>query len=379
MSCIAYVQKGMLAAIAAGLLFTLNACNKRPIAALAKQYNGALAVSSDKVLFLNALRASRGYPLYFSQIASVSGQSRFASASGSVRVPFGRATTMPFTGSPDGSVRSPIKTMSVKNVYSGKFAQGLITPIQFPIFNAYKSTGDWPKPVIDMVLLSRLYINKSDLALLKTNSQQRCQRNRHSHESVCYHIQKTYKKCGFKSVRVGQTYLFSNNPDDQCEFMRFHAVSQMLIMTRPLFGEFKRKVATDEKTVEIVKLSDSNGDPIVRGPGNWTSKTKGYPTDKEHYSYQIFDSILGNVVGEGIRRTTTKKVKKTKQLGVKITFNIMCAGKTLIVDGKLRKCAPGKITKVERDFAVSSNLVCTSNVGAKTHRTSELSYTTEFF
>jgi len=212
-------------------LTAIMGCARVELSLNAGGYNKALAVAGNKEVLLNAVRASRGYPLHFTGIGDFTGQSVFSSAKIMGSIPFVRDTTLAHTLTPSVSVQGNFSSLNISSINSKEFAKGLITPMQIGDFTIYWNSPEWDREFITMMMISRYVVHQNDHSLIENNYRNRCYAPQSSREEqLCRQIKKNIRSCGrIKSqrnriaVREGELFIYDNDPYDVCKFKLFQS------------------------------------------------------------------------------------------------------------------------------------------------------------
>jgi hypothetical protein len=132
---------------AGGLLWLGGGCwaNNRINDALA--YNRALAEHWDKQLFLNAVRASRRQPMYFTAVTQATETFTYSVQAGP-GVSYKGADANPWSATlPITLSYSPSSTLTLQPLDTEKFMKGIERPIDLDIFRLFWEAG-WPREML---------------------------------------------------------------------------------------------------------------------------------------------------------------------------------------------------------------------------------------
>ena len=272
-------QGPMLAALMAAL--SLAGCAQFEIADRSVEYNLAIETASNRMLLLNAVRASKRYPMHFTAITDVNMSSPVSGSLG-FNIPFGGDAKNTFTITPSTTASSGIKT-SLGVLNKQELFRGITTPIKGETFHFYLLQG-WPRE-----LLFYMFIRKIDLKSKQTHddiigaSDRRCDKeeDKKNPDELCDFapFEETLGMvCKDPIAQFDKDNgPYTNQPGNPCKFMRFQDLIRRL---RILDFDVVRKTSTKdviEKTV--TKVSE--------GPQGKTKVTKTEVVKKGFVTYSL--------------------------------------------------------------------------------------------
>ena len=153
----------ILAVFLISISLSTMGCATQEIRSRSISYNEAVSLSGDELLLLNAVRASKRYPLYFSTIGDLTGNE---SIQGSL------TSSLPFSIGPPGNhiqlpnvtlapnltrVSSGISQFAVGPLNSGEFLKAIHTEVDAALFRDFLS-NDWPKELIFSVMIQNIRV-----------------------------------------------------------------------------------------------------------------------------------------------------------------------------------------------------------------------------
>ena len=227
--CLTY-RSAALTAIAICLM-AITGCARVELSLNAGGYNKALARAGNKEVLLNAVRASRGYPLHFTSIGDFTGKSVFNTARVMGSIPFVRDTNTPHALTPSVSVQGNISDVKIASINSKEFAEGLIKPMKIGDFTIYWNSPEWDTEFITMMMISRHVVHMNDHKLIETNYKNRCRAPRSTRdEELCRLIKQNIASCSRskspnsrRPVREGDFFIYENDPYHVCKFKQFQS------------------------------------------------------------------------------------------------------------------------------------------------------------
>lgn len=273
MSC---VQR-FCAAIAVPLIaLALAACSQVQLVHQVSEHNEALELSGNQVVLLNAIRASKGYPYYFTYLGDMQGKDAVTAsvdASPSTLTTFANHQQHRFFGRPSVALNNGFSTFNVSNANSDEFAVNLITPLN-ATQAAVLINSDWPTEHLSMLILKRIGLSENDFLALKENFEARCHNPSEGLSQLCALVQASVDRCGFPypdsvydNTHRGQLrriYNFRNNPEEDCAFEQFQVAVRAIVLAAPSMLQLR----TDRDR-------DSEGSGSRRGGrGGTTAMTK---------------------------------------------------------------------------------------------------------
>lgn len=144
-------------------LCELAACSGYELNERALDFNAALAQNDNRQVLLNAARASRHYPLYFTTISKVTSSGLLQQASLGFTLPFGGGA------SPVGRTVTPAVeleegfSVDTSPLNTQEFFNGFLEPIQFRTFDYYVKY-DWDPELIYDAFIRRVTISSQRAA-----------------------------------------------------------------------------------------------------------------------------------------------------------------------------------------------------------------------
>lgn len=157
-----------------GLL--LIGCTRTQVIDRSMDFNEALEVSTNQMLLLNAVRASRKYPMHFSNISQVTATPKISTKLG---------FTLPFGGDASGFSSSPefdyshADTIVFTALNDQDFYRGILSPVGFPIVDQYLSQG-WPSELLIYMFVERLELSENSTVALLSLALATCSGNMNS-------------------------------------------------------------------------------------------------------------------------------------------------------------------------------------------------------
>lgn len=264
-------------------------CARKEIKLHAVSYNKAISDFGNKQILLNAVRASKRYPMYFSAVGDMTGKGILSG---------GVTTTFPFTkrkryepggqGSqielnsfginPSASLESGLSSVAIANLNTKEFQEAMYTEVGGDIVDHFLSNS-WPKGLIFSLFVHRIKLDRSDdwkIGMAVTaycnwarrsgnrRGKDRCQRlvdDAIEYKSYCNN--KPYRKPG-----VGNDSYF-NAGDKKCNLFKF----QMFIEELRILGLAFKEPSKNGSKADGKLASDPTGPEAGFDPKKRTVRT----------------------------------------------------------------------------------------------------------
>jgi len=283
----------------------LAACATAEIRTRAVSYNEALADFGNKQILLNAVRASKRYPVYYSALGDLSANEMVDGKIGGA-FPFsisnGRHIELPgFTLSPNLNIGSGIGSFNVGNLNTADFQKAIHSEISAAFFKDFIKAS-WPKQLLYALMVKDIKISedldreihhqafencrkldRQDIGLLSSHEQRSL--------SLCNHIKSGISElnqiCSLpwpQQGRFGKASHF-NSGTNYCSRLDY----QIFVWQMRLLGA--RFVSTKPKTIKkVLKETVVTKDRYDHGHSGYTKKELKHATIS---SVQL-QLILGN-------------------------------------------------------------------------------------
>ena len=222
-----------------------GACSQVQLVHQVSEHNDALELSGNQVVLLNAIRASKGYPYYFTYLGDLQGKD---AATATVEANAANLTTFAnhqqhrFFGKPGVALNNGFSSFNVSNANSEDFALNLITPLT-AFQAAVLINSDWPTEHLAMLIIRRIGLSEQDFLVLKENIESRCHNPVEALAHLCSLVQADVDRCGFppadqvydaeKPGVVKRIYTFRNEPEEDCAFARFQVAVRAIVLAAP--------------------------------------------------------------------------------------------------------------------------------------------------
>lgn len=254
-------------------LATLLGCTREKIRHQAIAYNKALSSHTNQLILLNAVRASKRYPMYFSALGDMTANANFG-GSLTGNFPFGRDASRIFSLSPTLNSSSGYSSLTIANLQTGEFQSAILQPMPIGIVDNYIQR-DWPKSLIYHMAYSKVAIAISRDRFIDRNYRAICANPRRRVVEICADIQRADEECLRprlkKSVRGRSEVTFveyRNAPRERCEFRRFQSFLNRMLLLRPRLAQDQGSGWTAELTdyrgrAITIPLSKTGGPPIL--------------------------------------------------------------------------------------------------------------------
>ena len=149
------VQRSAAKVVLVATALTLGACSQYGVANRSISVNKGLETANNRMLLLNAVRASKRYPMAFSAINFVSTSDPLSGSVG-LSVPFGGDAASRFIVTPNISLDSGI-TMQITPMDKQEFTRGITTPTSLETLNYYLRQG-WPEEMLFLMFVRTMRI-----------------------------------------------------------------------------------------------------------------------------------------------------------------------------------------------------------------------------
>ncbi len=268
------------------LLFVAG-CTQHQLEHSAMSYNKAISEYGNQEILLNAVRASKRHPLYFSQVSSISGRPQI---SGSVDAGFNFNPFKLVSYSIDSTtnLQAGFSTASISQLDSEEFNKAILDPVEISlILNNFTRKG-WPIDVATLMFVQKVEIPKESFLGLIDNFNFACLKNIDTKfgdpELYCEFIKKTQEVCGYEDgykefFKDGKLFVrLSNDPEDKCEFLRFRDFAFLLRFSETVFHINKKGGGSSGKIIKTI--TRSGRDPATGKEVDYTETTTEYTTAK---------------------------------------------------------------------------------------------------
>jgi len=237
----------------------LSACTKMEIENHSLQFNEAVGTLENQLLLLNAVRASKDYPVRFTKLNSYTGTSRWDGT---------YAPDVPFPLSPDRQYKvlpsfkfSPgINNMQLADLNTAEAQRALKTNIDFNAWYYFLRSG-WDEEVVNNIAIERVSIHERIFKLLVSNAERYCRQ--HADDTDCRRIAEIMRNCSrgstiqdaftvrrFNGQRLA---VFFNRPAYPCVHERFQVALTLLHLSGFSLKPHTRRFQAKEPTTAIKK------------------------------------------------------------------------------------------------------------------------------
>ena len=251
----------------------ISACARTEIGTRATEYNSALSDYGNREILLNAVRASKRLPMYFSSIGQLTANEVVDGSIGG-DLPFVAGKLPDFTISPGFNISSGISNFAVSNLNQEDFWTRMTTELNPDLMFYYLGNG-WRKELIFNLFLDRITIEQSNLNGLDSRVTQICSDRRkldQYDERLCDHIDSEEMyirnaigsgKCRKYSIKrtiegekkIRKTFFsFNNSGRNACTLIRYQTLVRKFLVLDPEFRIVPGKV--DEKVLKIVEKKE---------------------------------------------------------------------------------------------------------------------------
>lgn len=210
-------------------------CTKVEIEDHSYQFNEATGSLTQKLILLNAVRASKDYPMQFSKIATYQG---VGSASGSLtaKIPFGPDALKLFEATPSVSMKSGISQLNLADLNTEEAQNSLkrqLTENQFRYY--YNLNESRSLSVVLRVFFDSVRIHRDLYPVMMSEIRKICGNPSKIQGKNCKALQIINEECGseIQPIEVPlytEVYLhFSSRFDNACSYRQLTALSYVLL------------------------------------------------------------------------------------------------------------------------------------------------------
>ncbi len=227
-------------------------CAKYELSDRQVAFNNALEDADNRQILLNALRASRRYPLFFTAVGQITSMGVLDGSSVSVNIPFGVPHNL-YSVNPILRLQEGL-TIATSPLNTQEFFQGFLAPVD-PILFAYYLDNGWNQELIYYNFIREIDLPEAILDKIKEKVLSYCGNPRgileciHLPNSELLTITAADKCTGFTFVRDARgeiidlsippylvdgridkipAQVFKNQPADPCELLLFEYVIEQL-------------------------------------------------------------------------------------------------------------------------------------------------------
>lgn len=159
-------------------ILLLAGCTQKHITTTAIDFNKSIAESSQKEILLNAVRASKGYPLTYSAITGGSGALSRASAANvnpTILNPLGEAFRLSQITGPITATATLDHSATISNLNSNEVIGKMLAPVEPDLYKLFVDTG-FDKELVNLLFLRSINLTSSTYKSLVWKAEQRCRR-----------------------------------------------------------------------------------------------------------------------------------------------------------------------------------------------------------
>jgi hypothetical protein len=262
----------------AAAVLLLAGCTRVEIEDHSLQFNQATGSLANRLMLLNVVRASKGYPVQFSKVANYSGQSRIDGGL-NLNIPFiggvvgSPNTAFPGSVGPNATVKSGVSQLQLADLSTAEFQRTLRRKVTANDFAYYRSQG-WPAALVHTLLIEEILLEPGLRDALAAAAEKTCdpdpkigsarRRKEKENQQICRWLRQTIKDCAGKAVDPRASpegdivYAFQNDPhpDRRCHYNSFQWFFAAIRVLPAVSLEFDPKVSDDECTSTKALLKD---------------------------------------------------------------------------------------------------------------------------
>lgn len=241
----------------------LFGCTQTQLEHSVMSYNKAISEYGNQEILLNAVRASKRHPLYFSHLSSIQGQ---PAVTGQLAGDFSFSPfkLLGYSVNPSASIKPGFGNASISALDTEQFNKAILNPVDTQIIlNNFLKKG-WPMEVVLFMFVQSVKIPEGNAAPLSDNVKYICMGNSYDQDvedmrKYCPLFQETQQYCDDPRAKTrkekGVTFrIWKNDPEDQCEFLKFRDLVLSLKMSEATFAIVAGK-KKGNKVSKIVKTT----------------------------------------------------------------------------------------------------------------------------
>jgi len=175
-------------------ILLLTGCTSFQVVDQVLEFNRGLEIATNKMMLLNAVRASHRHPMYFSDITQSVAAPKY-DGSVSFNLPFGGDATHLFSATPKVGV-SKSNSMTLVPLNKQKFYKGILSPVNFANVGQYIHQG-WPVDTLLHMFVEKIYINPGRLRFLFSRAVHSCQEKSNRNEKACRRFSRSLCEFGY--------------------------------------------------------------------------------------------------------------------------------------------------------------------------------------
>ena len=218
----------------------LCSCTQMELTHKAIAYNKALAEFGDKQLLLNAIRASKRLPMYYSNMGAMTATPTLKNASLGSTINFNPFKLVTYNLNPSTEIGSGFSQTTIGPVTSEEYNKAVVKRVEIDtVVNTFIAQG-WPIDILAFVLLDQVRISKMNYVKLDKNFEFYCQD--HKNKNKCNSARSSFSTCGdegknIRSLRGKENrkvgfYFLKNDPFDKCDFAEFRKFAFLLKISK---------------------------------------------------------------------------------------------------------------------------------------------------
>ena len=214
----------------------LSNCTQSQLEHAVMSYNKAISEYGNQEILLNAIRASKRHPLYFSHLDNITGQ---PSVTGDISSQFSLNPfrLLSYSVSPKTSLRPAFSAASISALDSEEFNNAILKPVDEKIIIHNFLEKGWPLDLVVMIFVQEVTIPSSEFKGLETNIKYACKYK----IPTAYGDAQIFCDLGIKVINEcgegGLKFFFKkdirhvklrNDPEEKCKFLWFRYFATLL-------------------------------------------------------------------------------------------------------------------------------------------------------
>ena len=239
------------------LPFLVASCAQFEVTERSIAYNQSVADAQNSQILLNAVRASRRYPMHFDEISIVRGKSPVEGSVG-LKVPFGGDANDVFELTPSLTASSGTD-FEQPTLDTQEFFRGVLDPVPPEMLKLYLDAG-WPKELVQVVFINQIELPEQMHNNIESSFNSHCDTERigESDIKLCKIVREESKRCELPEAKSDKV-AYRNLGRDRCDFVRFQTFLRKINL---LDVSFKSVTEPISKTVKKTTTKETTTSPM---------------------------------------------------------------------------------------------------------------------
>ncbi len=251
----------------------LTSCTKLEVADQAFQFNEAVGSTASRLLLLNAVRASKGYPLQFTKLSGYDGGNRWqGEVDPSLPIPF--AASRQYTIGPKLTFSPGVTKLTLADLNTAEAQEGFRRHFNFNDWRYYQSLG-WEPNLVQTLAIEQIRVREEIYRAINLRASNQCTNSGRSQSLKCRRAFEVPVSCEPTVARFlgHDVYVFLNDPKSPCQYKLFQSFRAKLGLVGHIIRPHK---FPSTKRASKAKSYHSAGTTItINNVNQQSSKDKG--------------------------------------------------------------------------------------------------------